>query len=77
MYDFEEAIVIIDRNKDTCEILCPHCETWMHESLKYSTRLIRRCPHCNKIFYLPVGWTCSIANPMRQCMFCGGWVRLF
>ena len=36
-----------------------------------------RCPHCDKIFYLPIGWTRLIANPVRQCKFCGGWVRLF
>ena len=32
-----------------------------------------RCPHCDKIFYLPIGWTRLIANPVRQCKFCGGW----
>lgn len=34
------------------------------------------CPHCDKIF-IPIGWIGSIANPVRKCMFCGGWVRLF
>ena len=55
MSNFEEAIAIIDRDKDTCEILCPHCETWMHESLKYSTRLIRRCPLCLEFFEVDYG----------------------
>lgn len=35
------------------------------------------CPHCDNIFYFPIGWAWSIANPVRQCIFCGGWVRLF
>ena len=55
MNDFEEAIAIIDRNKNTCEILCPHCETWMHESLKYEVRLIRRCPLCLGFFEVDYG----------------------
>lgn len=55
MNDFEEAITIINRDEDTCEILCPHCLTWMHESLKYSTRLIRRCPLCLDYFEVDYG----------------------
>lgn len=36
-----------------------------------------RCPHCNEIFYLPIGWTSSMEKSIRQCKLCGGWVRLF
>ena len=55
MNDFEEAIVIIDKDEGTCEILCPHCLTWMHESLKYEVRLIRRCPLCLEYFEVDYG----------------------
>lgn len=55
MLDFEEAITIIDRDKDTCEILCPHCEVWIHEPLKYEGRLIRRCPLCLNFFEADYG----------------------
>lgn len=55
MNDFEEATIIIDRDKGTCEILCPHCLTWMHESFKYDTVLIRRCPLCLEYFEVDYG----------------------
>lgn len=55
MNDIEEAVAIINRDEETCEILCPHCLTWMHESLKYSTRLIRLCPLCLDYFEVDYG----------------------
>lgn len=55
MNEFEEAIAIIDKDEGTCEILCPHCLTWMHESLKYDVRLIRRCPLCLEYFEVDYG----------------------
>lgn len=36
------------------------------------------CPHCYAIFYLPSYSNLSTTKEksVRQCSFCGGWVRL-
>lgn len=66
MNDFEKAIPTMKLNDK--DLIMVQNEFGDYEG---------HCPHCNKIFYLPAGSTRSIANPVRQCMFCGGWVRLF